>query len=154
MMLQVGSAAPHFELPGPDGRLISLGAFAGRKVVVYFYPKDDTSGCTREAREFNALKSEFAAADAEIIGISPDGVASKAKFARKYGLDLALAADETKTALNAYGVWAEKSMFGRKYMGVERATFLIGRDGAVAQVWPKVSVPGHAAEVLEAARAL
>ena len=153
-MLQVGSAAPRFELPGPDGRTISLGAFAGRKVVVYFYPKDDTSGCTREAQEFNALKSEFAAADAEIIGISPDGVVSKAKFARKYGLDLALAADETKTALNAYGVWAEKSMYGRKYMGVERATFLIDRDGVVARVWPKVSVPGHAAEVLEAARAL
>ena len=154
MSLEVGSVAPAFALPGADGTEISLGALKGKKVVVYFYPKDDTSGCTKQAQEFNALKGEFAAAGTEIIGISPDNPGSKAKFARKYGLDLALAADEGKTALNAYGVWAEKSMYGRKYMGVERTTFLIGPDGTVARVWPKVKVPGHAQEVLDAARAL
>lgn len=154
MAIEVGQAAPLFSLPGAGGREISLGASKGRKVVVYFYPKDDTSGCTKEAQEFNALRSQFAAAETDIVGISPDSPASKAKFGQKYGLDLALAADESKATLEAYGVWAEKSMYGRKYMGVERTTFLIGRDGTVARIWPKVKVPGHAEEVLEAAKAL
>jgi peroxiredoxin Q/BCP len=152
--LDVGAAAPLFTLPGAGGREIDLAALKGRKVVLYFYPKDDTSGCTREAQDFNALKSDFAAVDTEIVGVSPDSPTSKAKFAQKYGLDLALAADEGKSALEAYGVWVEKSMYGRKYMGVERTTFLIDRDGRIAQIWPKVKVPGHAEEVLAVARAL
>ena len=154
MSLEVGSMAPGFTLPGANGAEISLAALKGRKVVVYFYPKDDTSGCTKEAQDFNALRAEFAAAGTDIVGISPDGPASKAKFAKKYGLDLPLAGDESKSTLEAYGVWAEKSMYGRKYMGVERTTFLIGPDGKVARIWPKVKVPGHAEEVLEAAKAL
>ena len=152
--LDTGSDAPLFTLPGAGGREIDLSALRGRKVVLYFYPKDDTSGCTREAQDFNALKADFSAVDTEIVGISPDSPASKAKFAGKYGLDLALAADEEKTTLEAYGVWAEKSMYGRKYMGVERTTFLIDRGGKIARIWPKVKVPGHAEEVLAAARAL
>lgn len=154
MTLAIGHDAPSFSLPGAAGREISLAALKGRKVVVYFYPKDDTSGCTKEAQEFNALKADFTATGTEIVGISPDGPASKAKFGQKYGLDLALAADESKATLEAYGVWAQKSMYGRTYMGVERTTFLIDRDGKVARIWPKVKVPGHAQEVLEAARAL
>lgn len=154
MALEVGSVAPPFSLPGAGGKTVSLSGLAGRKVVVYFYPKDDTSGCTKEAQEFNALKSAFAAADTEIVGISPDGQASKDKFAKKYGLDLLLGADEEKATLEAYGVWAEKSMYGRKYMGVERTTFLVDKDGRVARIWPKVKVPGHAQEVLDAAKAL
>lgn len=154
MELQVGSVAPAFSLPMAGGREISLASFAGRKVVLYFYPKDDTSGCTKEAQEFSALKAAFAAVDTEVIGLSPDSPASHGKFAGKYDLDLSLASDESKETLAAYGVWVEKSMYGRKYMGVERTTVLIGRDGTVARVWPKVKVPGHAAEVLEAATAL
>jgi peroxiredoxin Q/BCP len=152
--LDMGSEAPLFTLPGAGAREIDLSALRGRKVVVYFYPKDDTSGCTAEAKDFNTLKAEFSAVDTEIVGVSPDSPASKAKFAAKYGLDLALAADEAKSTLEAYGVWAEKSMYGRKYMGVERTTYLIDREGRIARIWPKVKVPGHAEEVLEAARAL
>ena len=154
MNVSVGSEAPDFSLPGADGGMISLGALRGRKVVLYFYPKDDTSGCTQEAKEFSALRSDFEAAGTSVVGMSPDGPKSKAKFLAKYDLNIALAADESKSVLQAYGVWAEKSMYGRKYMGVERTTFLIGPDGRVAQVWPKVKVPGHAAEVLDAARKL
>ena len=154
MQLTVGTTRPDFTLPGPGGTPVALSSFAGRKVVLYFYPKDDTSGCTQQAIEFSALKSEFAAAGTEIIGISPDSPKSHAKFAGKHGLDLTLVSDETKEMLQAYGVWAEKSMYGRKYMGVERTTVLVGGDGRVARVWPKVKVPGHAQEVLEAARAL
>jgi peroxiredoxin Q/BCP len=150
----LGSPAPLFTLPLADGREISLADLKGRKVVVYFYPKDDTSGCTMEAKEFNALKAEFHSVDTDIIGISPDSPVSKAKFAGKYGLELSLAADEDKSVLQAYGVWAQKSMYGRKYMGVERTTFLIDREGRVAKIWPKVKVPGHAQAVLDAARAL
>lgn len=154
MSLQVGSVAPAFALPGAGGRDISLGALKGRKVVVYFYPKDDTSGCTKQAQDFTALAAEFAAADTAVIGISPDSPASKAKFAKKYNLGLALAADEEKSVAKAYGVWVEKSMYGRKYMGVERTTFLIDRAGMIARVWPKVSVAGHVREVLDGAVAL
>ena len=154
MSLSVGSSAPHFTLPAHGGREIDLAAYHGRKVVLYFYPKDDTSGCTKEAQEFQALKAQFAAADTEIIGLSPDSAASHGKFANKYGLDFALAADEAKSVLEAYGVWVEKSMYGRRYMGVERATFLVDRDGTIARIWPKVKVPGHAEEVLAATRSL
>jgi thioredoxin-dependent peroxiredoxin len=146
-----GDNAPHFELPGVDGRPIRLADFAGRKLVLYFYPKDDTSGCTKQAIDFNALKDEFAKADADVVGVSPDSVASHVKFRRKHALVLPLASDEAKETLNAYGVWRQKSMYGRKYMGVERSTFLI-KDGKVLRAWRKVSVPGHAEEVLQAVR--
>ncbi len=151
---QPGEAAPEFTLPGDSGSLLTLKSFRGRKLVLYFYPKDDTSGCTKEAIDFNRLKADFEAAGAAILGVSPDSTASHAKFKTKHGLDLALGSDETKGMLEAYGVWVEKSMYGRKYMGVERATFLIDREGAVAQVWSKVKVPGHAEAVLAAVKAL
>lgn len=153
-MLQPGDEAPAFSLPGAGGRALSLGAFKGRKLVLYFYPKDDTSGCTRQAREFSALRDEFLACETEVLGISPDTVASHDRFRAKYGLALPLASDQEKRTLEAYGVWTEKSMYGRKYMGVERTTFLIDASGRIARIWPKVKVPGHAEEVLAAARAL
>lgn len=152
--LAAGEKAPDFELPAAGGVPASLAGFKGRKLALYFYPKDDTSGCTREALDFNALKSEFERADTAILGVSPDSLAAHAKFKSKRGLDLDLASDESKATLSAYGVWTEKSMYGRKYMGVERTTVLIDRDGIIARVWSKVKVPGHAQEVLDAARAL
>ena len=154
MPLTPGRKAPPFSLPATDGQTITLDGLKGRKLVLYFYPKDDTSGCTLEAQNFQALKREFAAADTEIIGVSPDSLKSHDRFRTKYGLDFALASDEEKSMLEAYGVWAEKSMYGRTYMGVERTTVLIDRDGTVARIWPKVKVPGHAEEVLRAAQAL
>ena len=154
MALTTGVPAPSFSLPATDGRQISLDGLKGRKVVLYFYPKDDTSGCTLEAQAFQSLRKDFEAADTEIVGISPDSLKSHDKFRAKYGLDFPLASDETKAMLEAYGVWVEKSMYGRKYMGVERTTILIDRDGKVARIWPRVKVPGHAEEVLEAAKAL
>lgn len=149
----VGATAPSFTLATSSGE-VALSSLRGRKVVLYFYPKDDTSGCTLEAQQFDALRSAFAAAETEVIGVSPDSLKSHAKFADKYGLGLTLASDEDKTALEAYGVWAEKSMYGRKYMGVERTTFLIDREGTIARIWPKVKVPGHAGDVLRAAEEL
>jgi peroxiredoxin Q/BCP len=154
MALSIGTRAPDFSLPATDGREISLDGLKGRKVVLYFYPKDDTTGCTLEAQNFQALKAEFAAANTDIVGISPDSMKSHDKFRAKYGLDFALASDEATAMLQGYGVWVEKSMYGRKYMGVERTTVLIDRNGVIAQVWSKVKVPGHAEEVLQAARAL
>ena len=154
MTLAAGDDAPAFTLPATDGRELTLDSLKGKKVVLYFYPKDDTSGCTLEAKNFQALKREFEAAGTEIIGVSPDAMKSHDKFRSKYGLDFALASDEGKSMLEAYGVWAEKSMYGRKYMGVERTTMLIDRNGKIARVWEKVKVPGHAEEVLAAARAL
>jgi peroxiredoxin Q/BCP len=154
MSLTIGDRAPAFTLPGTGGQEISLEGLKGRKAVIYFYPKDDTSGCTKEAQEFQARKADFAAADTEVIGVSPDSLKSHDKFRAKYGLEFPLASDEGKAMLEAYGVWAEKSMYGRKYMGVERTTVLIDRDGRIAQVWSKVKVPGHADEVLAAAKAL
>ena len=123
-------------------------------MVLYFYPKDDTSGCTREAQDFDGLRDAFAACGAEVIGVSADSLASHDKFRTKYGLVLTLASDEARDALEAYGVWVQKTMYGRKYMGVVRSTFLIDREGRIARVWRKVKVPGHAQEVLEEARAL
>ncbi|MDB5510901.1 MAG: peroxiredoxin [Enterovirga sp.] len=154
MELKVGMPAPPFTLPGPDGRPVALSGLSGRKVVLYFYPRDDTPGCTVEARDFDGLLPEFAQAETELVGISPDGPQSHAKFAAKHGLSLTLVSDESQGTLKAYGVWAEKSMYGRTFMGVERTTVLIGRDGTIARIWPKVKVGGHAQEVLEAARAL
>ena len=147
-VLNSGDKAPDFNLPKDGGGSLSLGDLAGQKIVLYFYPKDDTSGCTQEAIEFNQLKSEFGAAGATIIGVSPDPVKSHLKFKTKHGLDLTLISDESKSMLEAYGVWAEKSMYGRKYMGVERTTFLIDEQGIITKIWNKVKVPGHAAEVL------
>lgn len=154
MTLSPGTHAPAFALPATDGRTISLDDLKGRKVVLYFYPKDDTSGCTLEAQNFQALSSEFRAAETEIVGVSPDGLKSHDRFRTKYGLTFPLASDEAKAMLEAYGVWVEKSMYGRRYMGVERTTVLIDRDGRIARIWNKVKVPGHAEEVLAAARAL
>ncbi|MEK8092816.1 peroxiredoxin [Methylocystis sp. IM3] len=152
--LAEGDPAPAFALPGAGGETVSLASFAGRKVALYFYPKDDTSGCTKEAIEFNALRDKFAKAKTVVVGMSPDSPKSHDKFRDKYELTLPLAADETKETLAAYGVWVEKSMYGRKYMGVERSTFLIDPSGRIAKIWRKVKVPGHAEEVLAAAEAL
>lgn len=153
-MLSEGDKAIDFELPADDGRAIKLSKLKGRPIVIFFYPKDDTSGCTAEAKDFSALKVDFDRAGVVVIGISPDPVASKVKFRKKYGLTVELAADESKAALGAYGVWVEKSMYGRKYMGVERSTFLVDKAGKIAKAWRKVKVPGHAADVLAAAKAL
>lgn len=150
MSLNVGEAAPPFALPATGGETISLDSLAGKKIVLYFYPKDDTSGCTKEAQAFNALRDRFEAAGAVVLGVSPDGIKSHEKFQAKYELGFPLLADEEKSALDAYGVWVEKSMYGRKYMGVERTTVLIDEQGKIVRVWPKVKVPGHAEEVLEA----
>lgn len=150
----VGSKAPDFDLPGDGGKQVSLSQFSGKPVVLYFYPKDDTSGCTTESLDFTALAGEFEAAGAVIIGMSPDSAKSHDKFIKKHGLGVLLAADEDRSALEAYGVWKEKSMYGKKYMGVERTTVLIAADGTIAQVWPKVKVAGHAQEVLAAVKAL
>ena len=152
MSLDTGDQAPDFDLPGAGGGAVRLADLMGRKTVLYFYPKDDTSGCTLEAQGFNALGAAFAAADTIVIGISPDSVRSHDKFRAKYELSFPLASDETKAMLEAYGVWVEKSMYGRKYMGVERTTMLLDRTGRIVRIWPKVKVPGHAEEVLAAAQ--
>lgn len=149
-----GGPAPVFRLPRDDGGETSLADFAGRKLVLFFYPKADTPGCTREAQAFSALKAEFAAAGADILGVSADPVKKQSAFKAKHGLAIPLASDETHAMLKAYGVWGEKSMYGKTYMGIARATFLIGADGRVARIWPKVKVEGHAAAVLAAAKAL
>ena len=152
--VDAGEAAPAFKLSADGGAEVSLAAFKGKKVVLYFYPKDDTSGCTAEAIAFNGKRREFEAAGAVLVGVSPDSVASHDKFKKKHGLEFALAADPEKATLEAYGVWQEKSMYGHKYMGVERSTFLIDAKGKIARVWRKVKVPGHADEVLAAVKAL
>ncbi len=152
--LAVGSPAPDFSLPDHGGKLVTLGSFAGKSLVLYFYPKDDTSGCTKEALDFDEKTTEFTKAGAAVLGVSPDSPASHARFKSKHGIGLPLASDEGKDMLGAYGVWVEKSMYGRKYMGVERTTVLIKGDGTVAAIWPKVKVPGHVEAVLEAVRSL
>ena len=153
-ILNPGDKAPDFSLPSDGGGTISLKKLKGQNVVLYFYPKDDTSGCTKEAMEFNALRAKFAKAGTEIIGVSPDSVASHDKFKKKYDLAFPLVSDEQKDMLAAYGVWVEKSMYGRKYMGVERTTFLIDGKGKIQEIWRKVKVPGHAEAVLKAAQEL
>jgi len=152
--LKEGAVAPEFILPRNGGGTVSLAQFRGKSVVLFFYPKDDTSGCTAESIAFTALAGDFAAAGAVVIGMSPDSVKKHDKFAKKYDLSVILAADEEKAVLNDYGVWVEKSMYGRKYMGVERTTVLIDANGIVRRVWEKVKVPGHAEEVLAAVRSL
>jgi thioredoxin-dependent peroxiredoxin len=149
-----GAKAPAFTLPRDGGGHVSLADFKGRKLVLYFYPKADTTGCTREAMDFSALAKAFAKAGTDILGVSADPVKRQDAFKTKYDLTIPLASDETHRMLESYGVWAEKSMYGRKFMGIVRATFLIGPDGRIARIWPKVKVPGHAKEVLGAAKAL
>ena len=151
--LQEGDMAPDFELPSGSGAAVRLSALRGSKVVVYFYPKDNTEGCTLEAREFSVLKSEFERAGAKVFGVSPDSVAKHANFTRKQDLTVDLLSDAELKVVNAYGVWVEKSMYGRSYMGVERATFLMDEQGRIARIWRKVKAAGHAADVLEAVRA-
>ncbi len=154
MSLSIGDKAPQFTLPGNDGATLSLNDFTGKNVVLYFYPKDDTPGCTTEAKDFTALGAQFDAANTVIIGMSKDTAAKHDKFIAKHELTVLLASDEEGTALEQYGVWVEKSMYGRTYMGIQRATFLIDGSGVIREVWPKVKVKGHAAEVLEKAQNL
>ena len=153
-MISEGQTAPDFTLPGNGGASVTLSAFRPGKVVLYFYPKDDTPGCTLEAQDFNARKAAFEAAGTTVIGLSKDSVKSHDKFCNKHGLGIVLASDETGSTSEDYGVWLEKSMYGKTYMGIERTTVLIDGAGRVAQVWNKVSVKGHADEVLAAAQAL
>lgn len=153
-MIAAGDTAPTFTLPRDGGGQIALAAFQPGKVVLYFYPKDDTPGCTLEAQDFTALHASFAAANTTVIGISKDSVKAHDKFCKKHGLSVILASDEAGTTCEDYGIWAEKSMYGKTYMGIERTTVLIDGAGRVARVWNKVSVKGHADEVLEAAKAL
>ena len=154
MVPAIGAKAPAFTLPRDGGGTVSLADFKGRKLILYFYPKADTPGCTKEAIAFNGLKRAFAKAGADILGVSADPVKAQDKFRDKYDLAIPLASDESKKMLTAYGVWGEKSMYGRKFMGVRRTTVLIDRAGRIAQVWENVKVDGHAEAVLEAAEAL
>ncbi len=152
--LAEGDKAPAFTLPQAGGGSVALRDFAGRKLVLYFYPKADTEGCTREAMDFSRLAKAFAKADTAILGVSGDPVKRLDTFTAKHGLTVPLASDEAHRMLEAYRVWAEKSMYGRRFMGIVRSTFLIGRDGRIARIWPKVRVEGHAQDVLNAAQTL
>jgi peroxiredoxin Q/BCP len=154
MGLNVGDKAPNFSVAGDRGGIVDLAALKGRKVVLYFYPKADTPGCTQEAKDFTALKAAFEAAGTTVIGMSRDPAKALDKFQAKHGLGVALGSDEDGQVVEAYGVWVEKSMYGKSYMGIERATFLIDAEGKIAHIWPKVKVKDHAAEVLAAAQAL
>ena len=152
--LSVGDNAPAISLPRDGGDLVNLSDFKGKSVVVYFYPRDDTSGCTKQAIGFTERLAEFDAAGAVILGISKDSVTKHDKFIAKHDLKIALLSDEDGDTCERYGVWKEKSMYGKSFMGIERTTFLIGADGKIAQIWPKVKVPGHVDAVLDAVRAL
>lgn len=154
MTLKVGDTAPDFTLPTDGGGSVTLSRFRGKKVLLYFYPKDDTTGCTKQACAFRDSDSDFANFGAVIIGVSKDSVASHDKFKKKYSLPFILASDEKSDVCERYGVWVQKSMYGRKYMGIERTTFLIDEKGVIRQIWPKVSITGHIEEVLTATRAI
>jgi peroxiredoxin Q/BCP len=152
--LKVGQKAPAFSLPRDGGGSVSLAEFKGRKLVIYFYPRADTPGCTRESIAFSQLRAEFARAGTDILGVSADPVKAQEAFKKKHDLGIGLLSDETHRMLEAYGAWGKKSMYGKSFTGVLRSTFLIGPDGRIAHIWPKVRVEGHAAEVLQAAKAL
>jgi peroxiredoxin Q/BCP len=152
--VEIGAKVEDFELPTDDGDVFRLSGYAGTPVVLFFYPKDDTTGCTAEAKDFTRLAGDFRSAGIAVLGISPDSIKKHQKFKAKHALGVSLAADEDHTVAERFGVWVEKSMYGRKYMGIERSTFLIDGRGRLAQAWRKVSVPGHADAVLDAARAL
>jgi peroxiredoxin Q/BCP len=152
--LKLGARAPAFRLDRDGGGTLSLADFKGRKLVLYFYPKADTPGCTREAMDFSRLKAQFAKADTEIVGVSADPVKAQDRFRDKHKLKVALASDPDHEMLEAYDAWGEKQLYGRKFLGIIRKTILIDRDGRIAQVWPKVKVEGHAEEVLAAAKSL
>lgn len=154
MTAQVGAPAPDFSLPADSGETITLSALRGKNVVLYFYPKDDTPGCTTEAKDFTAMAEDFKAAGAVVIGMSRDTATKHDKFIAKHDLKVKLAADVDGSATEAYGVWVEKNMYGRTYMGIERATYLIDDKGVVRQIWRKVRVKGHAQAVLDAVKAL
>jgi len=153
-MLSEGDRVPDVKMIGMDGQPVSPTDFSGHKLVLYFYPKDDTTGCTREAQDFTALADEFEKAGCWVLGVSKDSPARHSKFVDKYGLKVRLASDADGSACAAFGTWIEKSLYGRKYMGIDRATFLIDRDGTIRRIWRKVKVAGHAEQVLEAAREL
>ena len=148
-----GATAPEFELAGPAGP-IRLRDFKGKPLVLYFYPKDDTSGCTREAQDFTTAAADFAKAGAAVLGVSKDSLASHGKFRAKYDLAVQLGSDPDGTVVESFGAWIEKNMYGRKYMGIDRSTFLIDAAGTVRKIWRKVKVPGHVAEVLKAVQSL
>ncbi len=154
MSLDIGQPAPDFHMPTDGGGAVSLRDLRGKAVVLYFYPKDDTSGCTAEACGFRDSFPDFSGTGAVVIGVSKDSAASHDKFKKKYDLNFALASDEGGDVCERYGTWVEKSMYGKKYMGIERATFLIDKDGVIRGIWRKVKVPGHVDEVLKAAKAL
>lgn len=153
-MLNPGDAAPNVHYAALDGSEAAIGDHKGRTLVLYFYPKDDTTGCTREAQDFTVLAGDFAKAGADVVGISKDSIKSHAKFTSKYDLKVTLGSDESGAVCEAFGVWVEKSMYGRSYMGIERSTFLIDAGGKIARIWRKVKVANHAAEVLEAVKAV
>ncbi|HEX6627152.1 MAG TPA: peroxiredoxin [Gemmatimonadaceae bacterium] len=150
--IKEGDMLPRFSLPADDGSVVTNESLKGRKTVLYFYPKDDTSGCTKEACDFRDSFPRFGQTNARIIGVSPDSVESHRKFKTKYELPFQLLADEQRQLANAFGVWKEKSMYGRKFMGIERTTVIVDADGRVARIFPKVSVPGHVGRVEEALR--
>jgi thioredoxin-dependent peroxiredoxin len=150
----VGDKAPNFKLPGDDGSTVSLADFKGRKLVLYFYPRADTPGCTKEAIDFSKQKSAFTKAGADVIGVSADPVKAQEAFKKKHKLSVGLLSDETHAMLEAYGAWGKKSMYGKTFLGITRMTYLIAPDGRVARVWPRVKVDGHAADVLAAVKAL
>jgi peroxiredoxin Q/BCP len=152
--LAVGDKAPNFKLPRDDGGTVTLADFKGRKLVVYFYPRADTPGCTKEAIDFSKERAAFTKAGADVVGVSADSVKAQEAFKKKHKLSVGLLSDETHAMLEAYGAWGKKSMYGKTFLGITRMTYLIGSDGRVAQVWPKVKVDGHAAEVLAAVKAL
>lgn len=152
--LEEGAIAPQFDLPADNGKNISLSSLKGKNVVFYFYPKDDTPGCTLEGKDFSSLIQDFDKANTVVIGTSKDSVESHCKFRDKYGYSILLASDESGEVCEAYGVWVEKNMYGKKYMGIERATFLIDKTGKIAKIWRKVKVDGHAKEVLAEAKKL
>jgi len=152
--LKVGQKAPAFSLPRDGGGIVSLAQFKGRKLVIYFYPRADTPGCTRESIDFSQLRADFEQAGTDILGVSADPVKAQDAFKKKHDLTIGLLSDETHHMLEAYGAWGKKSMYGKSFTGVLRTTVLIGPDGRIARIWPKVKVEGHAAQVLEAAKSL